>query len=433
MLDAIEIEAHSQKIAVLEGHPTTLWCSGNQEYSDCIWSLPRGESCSVGPGKAKCVVENSVSFTGNTKNCSITIDRVQADENGDWKCTLTDASGQAAIQTQRLTVAQKAKADFVDLVGVVTGMVGQPEKLQCEARHGRPIGEFKWRIGESEGDPQPAVYMENNNKPRVEEDQQGFYTVTETLLYDPKQEHNERNLYCIYIQKDSNGNQFFSDESHVSLSIYYLEDPVEELKTLQPAKIGENVEVTFEFGAAPKPEARDVVWVIRKDSKTVEVVTETDNDAVKDHYLAKPIETVRENRYMATLTIQNVQQDEENYSHMLRISNRDKTSGDLFSSVEHKFKVNVDTGDRSSGYQDEGDGTEEPDGGSATAIIVSVVVILIIALLIGGAVFYAKRKQMWCFKPQENPTKPTTVDPEAHAPLNQDEPPIIRGGYRRPD
>ena len=54
-------------------------------FTECKWSIPRGESCTVGPSSPECSVENMVHFIGDSNNCSIRIDKVQNDENGEWK------------------------------------------------------------------------------------------------------------------------------------------------------------------------------------------------------------------------------------------------------------------------------------------------------------------------------------------------------------
>ena len=77
--------------------------------------------------------------------------------------------------------------------------------------------------------------------------------------------------------------------------------------------------VTIEFGAHPKPSPQNVVWTITNAVKTIEVPTEADNVAKKNHYLAYPIQLVEENTYSATLTIQNVQEDEATLEHLIRL------------------------------------------------------------------------------------------------------------------
>ena len=59
--------------------------SYNSRFTECKWSIPRGESCIVGPDSPECSVENMVHFIGDSNNCSIKIDKVQNDENGEWK------------------------------------------------------------------------------------------------------------------------------------------------------------------------------------------------------------------------------------------------------------------------------------------------------------------------------------------------------------
>ena len=54
-------------------------------FSECKWSIPRGESCVVGPSSPDCIVENMLHFIGDSTNCSVKIDKVQNDENGEWK------------------------------------------------------------------------------------------------------------------------------------------------------------------------------------------------------------------------------------------------------------------------------------------------------------------------------------------------------------
>ena len=77
--------------------------------------------------------------------------------------------------------------------------------------------------------------------------------------------------------------------------------------------------VTIVFGAYPKPQPQNVVWTITNAVKTIEVPTEANTVAKWHHYSAYPIQLVEENMYSATLTIQNVQEDEATLEHLLKL------------------------------------------------------------------------------------------------------------------
>ena len=47
----------------------------------------------------------------------------------------------------------------------------------------------------------------------------------QTLLYEPALEHSDKRIYCIYQQVDENGQLLYTDEDHLTLSIYYLNEP----------------------------------------------------------------------------------------------------------------------------------------------------------------------------------------------------------------
>lgn len=59
--------------------------------------------------------------------------------------------------------------DFYDL--------GKPSDLTCEAAHGKPRGQFQWRIGE-EDDPQ-AIFIENDKEIKVVDSERGYETVAQ--------------------------------------------------------------------------------------------------------------------------------------------------------------------------------------------------------------------------------------------------------------
>ena len=73
------------------------------------------------------------------------------------------------------------------------------------------------------------------------------------------------------------------------------------------------------------------------------------------------------------------------------------------------------------------------------SVVVVIVLIVLIVLVSLGLVFYARRKQIWCFSsesgnPDFDPDTVTGNDPEMQKPLQQDpnERPIIKSNYRRP-
>ena len=49
--------------------------------------------------------------------------------------------------------------------------------------------------------------------------------VFQTLAYMPNINHHERKLYCVYTQRDEHGQELYIREAHVTISIFYLEEP----------------------------------------------------------------------------------------------------------------------------------------------------------------------------------------------------------------
>ena len=78
---------------------------------------------------------------------------------------------------------------------------------------------------------------------------------------------------------------------------------------------------------------------------------------------------------------------------------------------------------------------EESTSNTATIIIICIVLIVLAALVGGALTFYAKKQEIWCFKPTDEISPKPNVDPEMQRPLQNteiNEPPIIKPGMRRP-
>ena len=61
----------------------------------------------------------------------------------------------------------------------------------------------------------------------------------QTLSYVPDISHHERKLYCVYSQADENGREILSKEDHITLSIFYLEEPAEGKRELPEAEVSQ--------------------------------------------------------------------------------------------------------------------------------------------------------------------------------------------------
>lgn len=57
-------------------------------------------------------------------------------------------------------------------------------------------------------------------------------------MYEPVVEHEGKRLYCVYEQFDERGNLLYTDEDHVTLSVYYLMEPEEEAVIIPPITVG---------------------------------------------------------------------------------------------------------------------------------------------------------------------------------------------------
>ena len=56
-------------------------------------------------------------------------------------------------------------------------------------------------------------------------------------MYVPNLSHHERKLFCIYSLTDESGREIFSKSDHVTISIFYLEEPEQEKKELPEAQV----------------------------------------------------------------------------------------------------------------------------------------------------------------------------------------------------
>lgn len=251
----------------------------------------------------------------------------------------------------------------------------------------------------------------------------------QTLSFEPLPEHDKGKLYCSYIQRNkaSASILFPNNEVHESLRVIYLKEPKEPLQNFGPIQAMTDWNVTIEFGAHPAPQAQDVIWAFKSDIRTIEVPTESNNVATKGHYLAYPIQRLGENLFSATLTIQNIQVEEQDLEHYLMIRNPE-----LDYSQEHHYTFTVSEQGKS---QDSSVGNEGLVGSGTGTTIVVVIVVLVLALIITGAlVFYAKKQGIWCFVNKVD-TTPEANDPEMQRAFETTEPnmpPIVKRDYRRP-
>ena len=67
------------------------------------------------------------------------------------------------------------------------------------------------------------------------------------------------------------------------------------------------------------------------------IATDELNVVVKDQYLALPLEVIGEDRYRATLVIQQIQESEQKFDHMLKISTRLRKDAEPIHSVTHRW------------------------------------------------------------------------------------------------
>jgi len=405
---------------LFEENQSVLWCQfeDNRPFTECKWTIPRGESCIVGPDSPECSVENMVHFIGDSNNCSIRIDKVQNDENGEWKCELTDDQSIKSESSILMTIANKASVDFKEFFGTVTSVADQEFDITCEAEKSRPPGKFSWRIELASSE---IINLENDLSPKEKPGANGFYRTEETLRFTPRQEYNEGKLFCSYAQTDLDGNLLYDrNEQHQQLNVIYLSEPFMDQKDIGEVEPSMDINITLEFGAHPKPRPQDVVWVFKNDIKTIEVPTEENTVAEKNHYLAYPIERIQENVYSATLTISNIGSNEADYQHFLQIRHPD-----IESPKDHWFTININ----GRGSPDQ----ELPKGqNTGTIIIVVLVLLALVAIIAGALIFYSKKNDLWCFAPEESTN---TKDPEIQKPLQTqglNEPPIVKAGYRRP-
>jgi len=74
----------------------------------------------------------------------------------------------------------------------------------------------------------------------------------QTLNYIPDISHHERKLFCIYSQADENGRELVSKEDHITLSIFYLEEPAEGKRELPEAEVSQQVKLWTKIDSLSK-------------------------------------------------------------------------------------------------------------------------------------------------------------------------------------
>jgi len=75
-----------------------------------------------------------------------------------------------------LTVANDANVEFSSAYGTLAVSEGKVKAVTCSAKRARPLGEFKWRIGE-ESDGDAILVNAGLDKVKVsEEDDEGHFT-----------------------------------------------------------------------------------------------------------------------------------------------------------------------------------------------------------------------------------------------------------------
>eukprot|EP00095_Tigriopus_kingsejongensis_P002357 maker-scaffold579_size130606-snap-gene-0.24 protein:Tk02357 transcript:maker-scaffold579_size130606-snap-gene-0.24-mRNA-1 annotation:"fasciclin " len=407
----------SVDVIVEENENVVLWCALEAGFSACKWTLPSGTECAVDSLSPTCNLDPKVTLSpeslGNPTNCSIVISRVTELYHGEWKCSLKSSQSDKFFSNIiNMSVAKAAKVEFFPVFGTLRQMRGTSSELSCVARRGRPIGSFKWRIGE-ETDPD-VRYLENEGIPKKDEDAMGYPEVTESVQYVARDEDSGKRLHCTYVQFDTSGRLLFSEEDSLNLIVNYLEEPTGP-RTEATGQVGNSMNISFQFEVSPRPQPEDVAWVIKAgiDSKTIRLAN---SEVRQTHYVAYPMVQLSPTQYEATLMLMDVQKEEESYQHELRIQIRDPNTKEAIKTVIHEFEVIVN----------------EADSANLIIIIVlSVVAALVLILSIFIIICWAKRSHKCCFK-QNTPFMDQPEIQHLHMETEYNMSPIIRNAKPRP-
>ncbi|XP_059097114.1 uncharacterized protein LOC131891524 [Tigriopus californicus] len=210
------------------------------------------------------------------------------------------------------------------LVGAIIGVVsGQPTvkftvwgnlilnagygldyaNVTCTATSDAPDGEFIWMIGEKT--------LDNSNPVNLVDPG----TFSQVFKVKPFVRYNDLPLRCKYIEKDSSGQVLSEDEDKLMLKITKIDLPTK----INAGKYlkGGPVELSFEFKVFPKPDEKDMFWVVR------DMVNDTTKkyglDTSMDGLEILPIMQVGDETYRTTLTINNASEIDAKKSYAFHI------------------------------------------------------------------------------------------------------------------
>lgn len=199
------------------------------------------------------------------------------------------------------------------------------------AKHGRPAGEFKWRVGEA-SDPDAKI-LESNNDALIRLDNRGYINVMETLKFTPTIEDADKRLFCIYEQRDESGQLLYVEEDHITLSIFFLMEPAKE-PIEKEVHLGEAVNLTIQFEAYPKPRNTDITWTVTTPRKIFEVTLD-DIPIKKKRVTAFPLQTVGDSLYEAMLMVTDVREGDDEFEYFLEVSNRLQEKNEIFMTKQY--------------------------------------------------------------------------------------------------
>lgn len=415
---SINIVKNSQVQVLTPGQSVNLSCVSDEPYTSCSWTLPSGAKCAqLRPNvSTMCRAASDVLFVGNITDCQITVKNLKSEYNGQWTCGLEKES-LVVERSVELVVAQKGNLDWRDVYGDLTLTTGTPQRLICEAEHSRPVGKFTWHIG-----PNPDTNRIINANPVLTEMAQpgtGVANVSQMLVLDPKPELHGKQIYCSYIQEDHQKRELYRSQVNIGLRVNFLQLPTTH-QIIPPVTSGTSLNISLEFSAAPRPEAKDITWEISGPADKMVFSLEEEQLAGDQNYRLHPLRQIEEVKFITVLTIQNVSVADNENIFTVNIAGRNGLK------AAKEFRIMVDRP-----WPDDDAVPSESDPRTGVYVVISVIAILVLAIIITLTVLYAKKTQKWCF---QNNTP--YISPEIQAqetPLNKPESSIIKHHpYGRP-